>query len=387
MGRPVRAASLRRKPGQSTIAALLATDGQVPGADRVLGWVRAASPGHWPKVRKAARSAAERGRDVHVREPATHQVGEDLLLGWGPVETDQRMLRSMDRLTRVLPEGTRDPRVEILRYNPLRRLVLRIGPASGPALLARLNSGDVTASARAARVLASRAVPVLAPCQRDDVPRPLYGSSRITTWPWVAGPGDLSDVSGEQEQRRRRGRDAGAALAVLHDQGADLHQLALPRHGAEEIAARRRTAVRAVSALDPGLGERAARLLASGDPVPGDRPTVLHGDFSADQVILDEQGVVRIVDLDRVGTGDPRQDLGSFVASELLRTGDVGLAPDLLRGYGGRLDLTDVADPALVPWIAQGLATRLVEPFRDGDPAWHARVGARLDLLASVLSA
>ena len=45
------------------------------------------------------------------------------------------------------------------------------------------------------------------------------------------------------------------------------------------------------------------------------QPVLVHGDFSADQVLVDGPAV-RIIDFDRVRTSDPARDLGSFAAVE-----------------------------------------------------------------------
>ena len=42
---------------------------------------------------------------------------------------------------------------------------------------------------------------------------------------------------------------------------------------------------------------------------------LVHGDFSADQVLVNG-AAVRIIDFDRVRTADPAMDLGSFAAVE-----------------------------------------------------------------------
>lgn len=387
VGRPVRAVALRRKPGLSTSAALLAADAPA-GAPTVLGWVRALLPAHRAKLAKAQALAARRGRSVHVRRVDGPTPEEDLLVAWGPIATDPRLIRPLDRLTRVVPDLIGDPRAHVLRYNPLRRLVLRLGPDHPDSVVVRVTAHPGTAQTRAARLLAGRGVPVLAPVRGPGLPEGLHGSRRVSVWPWVSGPGDLS-VTGDLAQ----GAAAGAALAALHAASADLTgvaDLGLPRYDRRHLADQRVTLVRAVGSLDAGLGARAAALLAAAPaPEPGHRPVLVHGDFSADQVLATgaaDSTQVTLLDLDRLGVGDPAQDLGSFVASELLRTDgrDPGLGEAVLRGHSADADAT--TDAVLRPWVAHALVTRLVEPFREGRADWRDGIAHRLDLLEQVLT-
>ena len=71
------------------------------------------------------------------------------------------------------------------------------------------------------------------------------------------------------------------------------------------------------------------------------QPVMVHGDFSADQVLVDGPAV-RIIDFDRVTTSDPARDLGSFAAVE------------------------DIADPAGVGPVAGGRKTaQLIDGYRE----------------------
>lgn len=105
----------------------------------------------------------------------------------------------------------------------------------------------------------------------------------------------------------------------------------------------------------------------------------MHGDFAPAQVLGERRGGVRIIDLDRFGHGDPRLDLGSFLATELLAGGTGGLTEALLDGYG-----RPGVGGELRPWAVHGLLTRLDEPFRSGRADWRAQISVRL-ALAEVL--
>lgn len=379
VGQDVRATSLRRKPGLSTSAALVATGAD--GLPRPVGWVRVATASHRDKTAKARTLAAERGRTVEV----TVEPEDGLHVAWGGLDTDPRLIRSLDRLdgSGVLPALTdaAGSRVRVLRYNPLRRLVVRVeDPAShAEPVVVRVTARSHASMTAGARALAAAGVPVLAPLRADAAPPGLRPSSLVSISPWVADTGPTT---------AQLAHALGEAVARLHALTPGLEALAgtrLTRYDEAESLGRSRTTIRAVRDLDPRLGLRAEQLLGRVGPAPGGgpdaaTPRLLHGDLSLDQAVLGPDGV-RVLDLDRLGVGHPDRDLGSFVASELLRTGtDAALAP-FLQGYG-----RDPGAAALRPHVAHAVANRLVEPFREGRPDWHGAVVERLDLLETVVS-
>ena len=117
---------------------------------------------------------------------------------------------------------------------------------------------------------------------------------------------------------------------------------------------------------------------------------LVHGDFSADQVLVDGPAV-RIIDFDRVRTSDPARDLGSFAAVEDIAD-PAGAGPvaggrktaQLIDGYreaGGH-----VSQARVETWAAFRLFLNSVDPFRNrasdwpADTNWHIR--RALELIA-----
>jgi aminoglycoside phosphotransferase (APT) family kinase protein len=141
-----------------------------------------------------------------------------------------------------------------------------------------------------------------------------------------------------------------------------------------------------VTALVPALELRAARVAArirhSLDDADDTGPAVVvHGDFSADQVLVTGSDV-RLIDFDRAGAGVPEADLGSFAAVEEMgrwrgtTAGQPRLAP-LLEGYvgaGGRF-----VPGATDAWAALRLFASSVDPFRDRCPDWAADMSRHID--------
>lgn len=395
VGEPVRPGRLRLKPGTSASASLLD-----PGSGIPVGWARLVPAGDPAKSRNAVRRASRLGLRVRVRE--VRGVGEaPVLLLTGPVAADPRLHRAITRLAEVVGRpALRRLGPAVVRYNPHRRLVLRhCSDADAADVALRLTADPQRQLARLHRSLARAGVPVLEPLAG---PGPAWSGSPsrwLTAWPWH-GTSDL--LGATAAVREPAARAAGAALARLHRVPS---QLLRDDPGTCLLPEESGVLVDDLAAVDAGLGARAAalgeavrlRLLEPDARAAAGSPVLVHGDFSPDQVVLDEPAAhsgpagldVRLIDLDHWAIGHAPQDLASFAAVELLGTGGPGtglpLTAALLAGYrraGGEAP----DDPAaLGPWTARALLDRVTEPLRRACPDWADQVAARLDLVEEVL--
>lgn len=366
VGEPAVASRIRHKPGVSTVAAY-GTPAGIPA-----GWMQLVAPRARDKVANAVRRADERDRPI-VTMPAPD--------GWtvmhGPLLSDPRLHRALDQLPADL-RGDLGQRVTatVLRYNPHRRLVLHRGDT-----VLRLTASCQAQVSAAAKELAGHGIPVVVPGPRGDI----GAGRRVSVWPWVAGD-DLLRVPDAGAAR-----DAGSVLARLHS-------VPLPRAGAALPAAAPATALRGVVAevwaLAPDLTGRVedavTRVLGRVGAHPGGHGAVWsHGDLSADQVLVEHAGHVRVLDIDRTCRAAPGLDLGSFRAVELLRA-DAGdpvadLSADLVQGYrtaGGVVPRPDV----LGAWTAYALLTRMTAPVRHAWPTWRTDLVHRLGQIEQVLA-
>jgi thiamine kinase-like enzyme len=127
------------------------------------------------------------------------------------------------------------------------------------------------------------------------------------------------------------------------------------------------------------------------EDVPGD-VVPLHGDFSADQVVVGPDGVPVLIDLDSAHFGSAATDLGCLVASTLTEAEALGTASQgerdvaaLLAGYGGVR-----RPPARFAVDVQAIAFRLrkaADPFRTCAPDWTEQVTRRVDRTRAALDA
>lgn len=361
VGRPVRATRLRHKPGLSTLAAL--TENGTP-----VGWVHAVTAEHRVKVDKSIARAQDRGHTVHTRT-----AGPGIAVAWGCLDTDARLHRALRELAvPSLCAALAAGELRLLRYNPHRRMVVhRPGPGGGSVLRLTVDRqrrpGDLPAA------LQQAGVPALAPAPHTGQ----RTGGRVSVWPWF-GVTTLAGAAPEAAARM------GQVLGRLH------RLEALP--GAARVPADAGRPARVagdLARLDPALGAAARTLVARlAELLAGRlwRQGAVHGDFSADQVLLDAEDGLRVIDFDRVGTGPRLLDVGEFAAVELLD--DLGeddpphpaRTRALLAGYPDPVDPDD-----LRVWTARALLNRLDEPFRAGHPDWAEQVWLRLDQVGRVL--
>ena len=122
-------------------------------------------------------------------------------------------------------------------------------------------------------------------------------------------------------------RAAGVALA-------NLHALALPGETGEASSGSGQD-LRPLFSIDAALNDRYRGLH---DPKPRSK-TWIHGDFHPDQIVLIErQGrhSTALLDLDRLGPGDPTTDVANWIADHLFEDEELSFeeaASPLLEGY------------------------------------------------------
>ncbi|TDT34352.1 phosphotransferase family protein [Naumannella halotolerans] len=358
LGAPAQATRLRHKPGLSTVAAL-----ELSGE---LRWIRVSTPGHADKLQRSIRTAEAHGATV-----VTGAIcGTDLHWAHGPAASDPILLRAArpgsSAAGRQVIERWAGGGLPVLRYNPSRRMVARWAVGSTTRndsdLLVRLNAAADPEALRVPAHLAAHGVRIL-------VPTEVHRNGRISFWPWIDGPGDLAGCDDRQLLQQ-----AGAELARLHRVAGGPG----PHHGPDQLAEQRARQLRSLRLVDTELAEQAAEVETAVRLVER-RHVRVHGDFSADQVLVDAGSRCVVADLDRSGFGDPRLDLAGFVAVELIDHGSSRRAEALLEGYGAAAD-------DLRPWIGHALLTRLDQPFRAGDPEWRARTRKVIELAAGVLA-
>jgi aminoglycoside phosphotransferase (APT) family kinase protein len=137
-----------------------------------------------------------------------------------------------------------------------------------------------------------------------------------------------------------------------------------------------------VPALEVPAAKVAARIHRRLEEVAGGGTAVLvHGDFSADQVLV-SGAEVRLIDFDRARAGAAEADLGSFAAVEEMSRwrGTAARTPrtgDLIDGYGraGGRFMPEATDA----WAALRLFAGSVDPFRDRSPDWAADMSRHID--------
>jgi aminoglycoside phosphotransferase (APT) family kinase protein len=177
-------------------------------------------------------------------------------------------------------------------------------------------------------------------------------------------------------------RATGRALAQLHaasDQARVEPGPTSPASPLTRVAASARETAALVGQLCPALAGRVASVLQElATTAPAANEHVLcHGDFSADQVIIDADGQPGLIDWDRAGAADPAVDLAAARAAGL--TADQ--LAELLDGYQLLRPV-----PENLNWhLAQAQLMRVADPFRSGLEAWSAQVEANVTAVEATL--
>jgi hypothetical protein len=367
VGHEVVAVGLRHKPALSTTATLTGPDGHP------WGWAQVLSGDPADKIVNARRRASARASAISVRS-LPRRTGVFLC---GTVGTDPRLHRARDVIAAIVPRldsAIASGALHPLRYNALRRLVLRGSGHAGPVTadrVLRLTAAHQTVDRGALGALADLGVPLVTPLREQGVPT----SRRVTLWPWIDGV----DLAAAPDPTAARA--AGAALGRLHEVTASAarHRIPTTVPPGEDPNRTLQRVLETAAPIAPPLQPRLHGVVARLPRRPWQPGSIIHGDFSADQVVQARDGI-RIVDLDRLQLGEPHHDLGSFAASELRRTGGWGLTGDLLAGYARGVRPDDLA-----AWTAHALLLRLTEPFREASPTWVADMDRRLDEVELVL--
>lgn len=306
--------------------------------------------------------------DRGLRVVVTTLVADRALPGLRRLTDPGARARLLERLLPDRPELV-GASLRTLRHNPERRWVAVLNPAAGePVVLRAYRKPDAEehweAYARIGRD-AARTPALLAKSRR-------HALAAVEWAPGTELSYDVSDVDGFAA--------AGRTLAGLHDHPPVRLRQATARSQAGAV----RTAAQHVGVLLPDLAVQASALaeqIATGLAQRPPGSTVLHGDFSADQVIRAADGSVTLIDLDAACRGDAALDLGSARAAALIHAtvrGDAGAADApmtaLLDGYGAHRTLP--ASSALAIHTAAHLLRRAPEPFRRRQPHWDRHVYA-----------
>jgi Ser/Thr protein kinase RdoA (MazF antagonist) len=352
---------LRSKPGTSVVAGLRLGSGPA----------FAYAVGSDARAKLAKTIARAPGGSVLLAEPES-----GLLVARPPADRDLPALADLEAvLATVTADGPCRPpgplrSAATLAYKPQRRWVGRLDRGDAPSLVARVYRPADLPAALAGWDLAARLDgPVRTPVVRATSTR-----SGLVLTDWVPGtPLDWLLAAGD------------VAAQVLHELGVGLARLhAADRRpvGSATGAARADGFISAagsisavaeqVATLAPELAARvhglADRLLSTAAPPEQLHP--VHGDFSADQVIVDRADQVTVTDWDRARWDDPAVDLGSLRAA--------GVPPAayerLLAGYA-----TVRPVPPTVDWhLARARLLRLPEPYRRARLDWRVLVAARV---------
>ncbi|HIE4801069.1 TPA: phosphotransferase family protein [Serratia marcescens] len=209
----------------------------------------------------------------------------------------------------------------------------------------------------------------------------LRGADRMLVTGWIAGNSLDPEHNGVPAPTLMAA--AGKVLAKIHSAP---FSPSLVRTNAENIQALWRV-MNTLTAIYPAAVERFQNItirLAQSMTANRDEQTLIHGDFSADQLVqTHSDGTLRLIDWDRCSCGAPLVDLATFQARlELQAIGKLisreqaeASTAEFLSGYSA---YRKVDSPSLKRYCAWALLCLVNEPFRSRATNWPVQVEALL---------
>jgi hypothetical protein len=384
VGEQIHITRVRYKPHTSALAAFR----RAGNGKEDYGWALTTAPADSGKLYGRARSSESRGGGIRLLRPDPHRW--DAVVAVGGIEDDWALRKNLRWLGhRGLERLGAQPRpgrellsgaARVLRYKPERRLVL-MEQSPDASIVIKIAAQPAPGDVQLQQLLELHGVPVLP--RLGDAACSRHGISASPKW----GDGDLLAVDDPECARR-----AGEALARLHGIPAQVKSCPASHEDLQwQLTATRKMVGALLPALEgpaATLAERLRRRLL--DPADHGSRALVHGDFSADQVLV-SGSEVRLIDFDRARTGAAEADVGSFAAVEEMSRWRKHSSParavhteHLLDGYarsGGRFR------PAAVDaWAAFRMFSNSVDPFRDRTPEWAADMSRHLDRASELVS-
>jgi hypothetical protein len=269
----------------------------------------ASEPQRWlGKVHRAGAAA-----EAAPGAPVLHVSELDLLLWPWPHDPALPQLPRLLDVHAVQPLwGRAATRVEVLRYEPERRALLRYTRDDGAALYAKSYADG------RARAVAQRFEWMWHAAQADArfarVGRPLAGPSDAdTVWQEPVSGTPLPCLL-QEPMRSDWIAPLALAIAALHSAPTALAG-ASPRgvaHWLKEVQRRQHKIERACPELARQATAVAEAITRAATRLPACAPSLIHGDFHPDQAWLDGGRIV-LFDFDEFALGDPMEDLAEFV--------------------------------------------------------------------------
>ena len=282
-------------------------------------------------------------------------------------------------LSRVMPnkEELWSGTITTLAYKPERRYVARLEGEHGARAVLKFYSREGFEKVR----LAAKALPSPTTLR---VPHQLGRSRRhrVLAFPWLSGV-SLRELLTQRRNSSQRVEATGAVLAEIHHLRTKALAVRTRRREMEQLLSLATT----IGYLLPSCAGPARTLSEKLCVWLGDQsdPRVpIHGDFYDKQVLFDRDRI-GLIDFDEFTIGDPRADLGLFLAhlernvarGMLLERECDSLSDAFVQGYvdaGGAKTAEELS-----PYIAIGLMQLLHDPFRRGEKEWAERTRQLLE--------
>lgn len=370
--RTLRSSYLRYKPGTSCVLALEIDTGESePQRWFAKALTRQRFVESWAHPKRQAMVAAGHPyapqalteQAIMLQHPSQDRDIRYLSLFW-----DEHKRATL--LERWLPDEAINPDIHwrFLRYKPGRRCVVGIYRAGTPLAVIRCTS----AKEFGAMLQGCATGAALGQIELSGVD----GHCRMVATRWT--PGHSLDQLLHSADMPELVRQAGRTLAKIH---LAAFTPALQRSVEEGLKSvwREQESLAVIYPASQARFARCATQLAAHIGRFTAPSTVLHGDFSADQIVVRPDGGLQVIDWDRSASGHPLNDHGTFIArlemdvleGRLSRAEADCARNALLAGYcDERVSLPD----GLEWYVIRAMLSLTTEPFRQRATDWPQRV-------------
>lgn len=269
--------------------------------------------------------------------------------------------------------------IQVLHYKPERRLIAKLHTKTKKNIVLRFyNDNDYAKLAKIDDIMKSN-IKVRLPKQIG-----VSDELKLMAFEWLDGEILLDILRTDYTKSLKMINDTGNALAKFHLQ--EIPDIKIIK---SEINDELFNLVNQLMVINPTLYRKAKRIFKfiSGN-LPSKSPYgVLHGDFHAKQIIVQEDNQIAFIDLDELRIGNPLADIGNFIShlkywsiyNQIPSSWLSNIIASFISGYRTTKTIESYEEINLYSSI--GLLRLIHHPFRICDKNWIEHTNQLLNLI------
>ena len=269
--------------------------------------------------------------------------------------------------------------IQVLHYKPERRLIAKLDTKTNKNIVLRFyNENDYAKLAKIDNIMQSN--------MQVKLPKQIGANNelKIMAFEWLDGEILLDIFRCDYNKSLKLSRDTGNALAQFH-----LQELPYFKMIKSEINDELFNLVNQLNVINPTLYRKAERIFKfiSENLKSNSHVGLLHGDFHAKQIIVQEYDQMAFIDLDELRIGNPLIDIGNFIShlkywslyNQVPKSWISKIIASFISGY--RKTKKIASDHEINLYTSIGLLRLIHHPFRICDNNWIEHTNQLLNLI------